>query len=99
MNQFTEKCSREVGCTEAVADRVIGIFLENVAKELSQGNTVDLGADFGVFSTRLREPHLAENSLRTPKDSRYKVIFREGKGLKKLLKVKPSDQSEKQALS
>lgn len=91
MNQFAEKCSHEAGCTETVAEKVIEIFLEEVAEELSQGNTVDLGADFGVFSTRLREAHLAQNSPRTAKDSRYKVVFREGRGLRKRLKIKSGD--------
>lgn len=70
MKPFAEKCSHEAGCTETVEEKVIEIFLKEVAEELSQGNTVDLGADFGVFSTRLREAHLAQNSPRTAKDSR-----------------------------
>lgn len=91
MNQFAEKCSHEAGCTEIVAEKVIQVFLECVGEELSQGNTVDLGVEFGVFSTRLREAHLAQNSPRTAKDRRYKVVFREGRGLKKRLKVISDD--------
>lgn len=91
MKQFAERCSREAGCKESVAEKVIETFLESIAEELSQGNTVDLGADFGVFSTRLREAHLAENSPRTEKGSRYKVVFREGRELRKRLKISPGD--------
>lgn len=89
MKEFAEKCSRKVGCPEAVAEKVIEVFLESVAEELAQGNTVDLGVNFGVFSTRLREAHLAQDSPRTGKSSRYKIVFREGRGLRKRLKVNP----------
>lgn len=91
MKQFAERCSREAGCKESVAEKVIEIFLECIAEELSQGNPVDLGAEFGVFTTRLREAHLAHNSPRTAKDSRYKVVFREGRELRKRLKIKSGD--------
>lgn len=47
---FAEKCSREAGCPESVAEKVIEIFPKGIAEKLSQGNTVDHGADFGVFS-------------------------------------------------
>lgn len=89
MKQLAEKCSRKAGCPEAVAEKVIEIFLESIAEELSQGNTVDLGVNFGVFSIRLREVHLAEDSPRTGKSNRYKVVFREGRELRKRLKVNP----------
>lgn len=87
MNQYIEICSQKTGYAETVVEQVVAAFLDSIVSELSQGNTVDLGSEFGVFSTRLRESHLADNSPRTPKDSRYKVVFREGKGLQKRLKV------------
>lgn len=87
MNQYIEICSQKTGCEETIVEQVVAAFLDSIVSELSQGNTVDLGPEFGVFSTRLRESHLADNSPQTPKDSRYKVVFREGKGLQKRLKV------------
>ena len=59
MNWLAKNCSHEDGCTEIVAEKVIEIFLEDVAEALSQGNIADLG----VFSTLLREAYLAENSI------------------------------------
>lgn len=87
MNQYIEMCSRKAGCEEAEAEQIVKAFLDTIVDELSQGNTVDLGPEFGVFSARLRESHLTDNSPRAPKDSHYKVVFREGKGMQKRLKV------------
>ncbi len=69
-------------------ENVIAAFLAEITGKLSQGHTVDLGEEFGVFSVRLQTDYLAENSPRNPKDSRYKVIFRENNGMKRRLKVK-----------
>ena len=87
MNEYIKRCSQKTGCEEATAEQVVKAFLDTIVEELSQGNTVDLGPEFGVFSARLRESHLADNSPRTPKDSHYKVVFREGRGMQKRLKV------------
>lgn len=88
MNQLVQQCSIKTGYEETVVENVIAAFLTGITGELSQGHTVDLGEDFGVFSAKLRTDHLAENSPRNPKDSRYKVVFRENNGMKRQLKVK-----------
>lgn len=87
MEKLLQECSDVTGYKKQMVDDVIKTFLEEVVDELSQGHAVDLGKEFGVFGVKLRESHLAENSPRTPKDSRYKVFFREGKDMKKRLKV------------
>lgn len=75
------------GADRQTAEKIVSVFLDRITEELSKGGAVDLGEDFGKFSVKLRTNHLAENSPRTPKDSRYKVVFRENKGMKKRLKV------------
>lgn len=86
MEEILERCIRETSCANGEAEEIIHIFLEMIVEELSLGHSVDLGEEVGEFSVRLRESHLADNSPRTPKESRYKVVFREGSGMKKRLK-------------
>lgn len=62
-------------------------FLGKITEELSQGNNVDFGDAFGSFSVKLRASHLTDNSPRTPKDDHYKVIFRDGKGMRQRLRL------------
>ncbi len=87
MKEILEQCKTETGYSMEDIEKIVGVFLDTVTDELSQGHTVDLGSDFGEFSVRLRESKLNVNSPRTPKDSHYKVLFREGNGMKKRLKV------------
>ena len=87
MKELIKHCSQTTEYEEIVVENIITQFLAEIANELSAGHTVDLGEDFGTFSVKLRTNHLAENSPRTPKDSRYKVVFRENRGLKQRLKV------------
>lgn len=87
MEEMLEYCSEVTGCDEKVVEKVVDAFLDKIVEELSQGNSVDLGKEFGIFSAKLRTSHLQEGSPRTPKDSRYKVVFRENSGMKRRLKV------------
>lgn len=87
MRDLLQRCSEKTGYEEAAVEYIITEFLSEITSELSKGNTVDLGEDFGVFSVKLRTDHLTENSPRTPKGSRYKVTFRENNGMKQRLKV------------
>ncbi len=86
-NQLIASSAAAADCSREQAGQVLDAILENMANALASGQTVDLGERFGVFEPRLREAHLAPGSPRTPKDSRYKVVFREGKQLRKRLKV------------
>lgn len=94
MNEMLEYCSRTTGYEEQVVEKVVDTFLSKIVDELSHGNSVDLGREFGKFSTKLRTSHLQENSPRTPKDSRYKVVFRENSGMKKRLKIMENNGEE-----
>ena len=78
---------RKAGCGREQAEQIIALFLSEIVEELAQGHKVDLGPEFGVFSVKLRTGAAAEGSPRTPKDSRYKVIFRENSGMRKQLKI------------
>lgn len=87
MERLWEQCCSAAGCSKETARKVVDAFLECITDTLSQGESVDLGKDFGVFTVKLRTPHLQENSPRTPKAKRYKVIFRENSGMKQRLKL------------
>ena len=87
MKEILDRCRAETDCSPEDIEKIVGVFLNTVTDELSQGHTVDLGPEFGEFSVRLREQKLNANSPRVPKDSHYKVVFREGSGMKKRLKV------------
>lgn len=88
LDNLLERCSRKAGCRREQAEQIIALFLSEIVEELAQGHKVDLGPEFGVFSVKLRTGAAAEGSPRTPKDSRYKVIFRENSGMRKQLKIK-----------
>lgn len=87
MEEVLKYCSEVTGCEEQIVQKVVDAFLDKIVDELAQGNSVDLGKEFGMFTTKLRTSCRQENSPRTPKDSRYKVIFRENSGMKKRLKI------------
>lgn len=93
LEELLQACGEETGCGPEMADRIVTCFLNRLVEELAMGQTVDLGREFGVFSVKLRTAHLAENSPRTPKDSHYKVVFREGNGMAKKLKVSASGRN------
>lgn len=89
MQELIRRCSAETGQPPQQVEQTVAAFLNMVTQELSRGNTVDMGKDFGKFIPRLREDKLAENSPRTKaKDPHYKVIFRENSGMRQKLKVK-----------
>ncbi len=87
MDRLLQLCSNETGYGKQEVEAIIGCFLDKISQELSEGHTVDLGACFGVFSVKLHTGTLQEGSPRTPKDSRYRVIFRENNGLRQRLKL------------
>lgn len=87
MKEILKRCQEETGCSMEDVERVVCVFLNSIADELTNEHVVDLGSDFGEFSVRLRESKYSANSPRTPKDAHYKVVFREGNRLKKRLKV------------
>lgn len=57
-------------------------------KTLKDGESIDLGEDFGKLAVKKREYKLNENSPKTPKDSVYIVSFKESSVFKKELKIK-----------
>ena len=87
MEKILQYCSEETGYKQQEVETIIGCFLDKISQELSEGHTVDLGACFGIFSVKLRTGALQEGSPRTPKDSRYRVVFREGDHLRQRLKL------------
>lgn len=86
MEDLLRRCSMAAGCEISMTEAVVQSFLAGIAEELSKGNSVDLGENFGTFIVKLRDGKPQEGSPRTPKEARYKVVFRENRGLKKKLK-------------
>lgn len=97
MEELLQYCSAETGCEKAEVEAVIRAFLDKIVEELSQGNTVDLGDDFGIFSVSLRTGDSQKGSPRTPKASRYRTFFRENKGMRRRLKLTP-EQADREAV-
>lgn len=87
MEKILEACCADTGFEKSVVEAVTRSFLKQIADELVTGNSVDLGTDFGILLSKLRVPHQSEQSVRTPKDSRYKVVFKESAVLRQRLKV------------
>lgn len=85
MERILQYCGEETGYKQQ--ESIIDCILDKISRELSDGHTVDLGTCFGIFNIKLRTGTLQEGSLRTPKDSRYRMIFREGGHLRKRLKL------------
>lgn len=98
LKELLQNCSEATGVTEAQAEAVIRTFLDGIVSQLSKGKTVDLGDDFGVFTAQLRTGEVREGSPRSPKASRYRVFFRENKGMRKKLKLPTEDAAEKEAV-
>ena len=93
MEELFQYCADRTGLEKSEVEAVINVFLDKIVETLSQGNTVDLGDDFGVFTVKLRTGSVPETSPRTPKASSYRTIFRENKGMRRRLKV-PGDTAE-----
>ncbi len=87
MEKLLQYCSMATGYEQQTVAVIVNSFLDKIAQELSEGNTIDLGENFGTFSVKLRTGAVQPGSPRTPKDSRYRVVFRENNGLKKRLKL------------
>lgn len=87
MEELLRYCSNETGYDRQVVDEVVNVFLEKIVQELSEGNEVNLGENFGIFKVKLRTENMQENSPRTPKAKRYRAIFRENNGMRKRLKI------------
>ncbi len=98
MKELLQNCSKATGVTEAQAEAVIRTFLADIVSQLSKGNTVDLGDDFGIFTAQLRTGEVRDGSPRSPKASRYRVFFRENKGMRKKLKLPVGGEIEKEAV-
>lgn len=71
---------------DTVSD-VLDNLLIDMRDAFERGQCVDLGADFGRFSVKFNKGYCNMNSPRTPKASRYTVVFRSANDLKKKLRV------------
>jgi nucleoid DNA-binding protein len=92
LEELLQHCCQETGADRETVEKVVNTFLDGIVSELSQGNTVNLGEDFGTFSAAFRDGgNVQANSPRTPKQSRYLTVFRENKGMKRRMVI-PAEQ-------
>ena len=94
MEELFQYCTAQTGLEKNEVEAVIDVFLDKIVEELSRGNTVDLGDDFGVFTVKLRVGSVPEGSPRTPKASRYRAVFRENKGMRRRLKLSENKEGK-----
>lgn len=89
MEELLKYCSWVSGYEKQAVEAVRDSFLDKIMQEVSQGPSVDLGEGLGVFSVKMRTGYEAiqKNSPRAPKDSRYRILFRENNGLKKKMEL------------
>jgi nucleoid DNA-binding protein len=87
LEELLQRCTQRTGYTDDVVEHVIDTFLDEISSELSKGKDVNLGENFGRFIVRLPKGNVCEASSKTPKLRHYKAFFREGKALKKRLRL------------
>jgi nucleoid DNA-binding protein len=74
---------------------ILDDLLSHMQTAFEKGQCVDLGADFGRFSVKLSEGYRNLDSPRTPRPSRYTVVFKSASALKKRLQKPTGDFGEK----
>ncbi len=79
-----DRIASETGHRRADVKGIVQAFLDNVIKELSEGNRLEF-RDFGVFETRERAARVAQNPRtleRVPVPARNTVKFKVGRLMK-----------------
>ena len=58
--ELCERIAANAGCSQVTAKAVVHRFMDEIEKELANGNRIEL-RDFGVLGTRVRAAHSARN--------------------------------------
>jgi len=79
-----DRIAAKTGQSRAVVKRIVQAFLDNVIRELSDGNRLEF-RDFGVFETRDRGPRMAQNPKtleQVPVPAKRTIRFKAGRLMK-----------------
>jgi integration host factor subunit beta len=79
-----DRIAEETGQKRTAVKTIVQSFLENVIRELSEGNRLEF-RDFGVFEIRERAPRIAQNPKtleRVPVPAKKTVKFKVGRLMK-----------------
>lgn len=91
--ELIDRIADREGCKRIVVKRIIQTFLDEIIRELGDGNRLEF-RDFGVFETRVRAARTAQNPKtldRVPVPSKRTVKFKIGR----LMKAKLGDQADR----
>lgn len=82
--ELIDRIAEHEGCKRIVVKRIIQTFLDEIVRELGEGNRLEF-RDFGVFETRVRAARTAQNPKtldRVPVPSKRTVKFKIGRLMK-----------------
>ena len=92
-----DRIAEETNQKRTVVKATVQSFLDNVIRELSDGNRLEF-RDFGVFELRDRAPRMAQNPRtleRVPVPAKKTVKFKVGRLMRDALEDKSSPDSAK----
>jgi integration host factor subunit beta len=91
--ELIDRIADREGCKRIVVKRIVQTFLDEIIKELGDGNRLEF-RDFGVFETRVRAARTAQNPKtldRVPVPSKRTVKFKIGR----LMKARLGDNADR----
>ena len=92
-----DRIADETNQKRTVVKKTVQSFLDNVIRELSNGNRLEF-RDFGVFELRERAPRMAQNPRtleRVPVPAKKTVKFKVGRLMKEAIEIEGKDEVEK----
>ena len=92
-----DRIAEETNQKRTVVKKTVQSFLDNVIRELSEGNRLEF-RDFGVFELRERAPRMAQNPRtleRVPVPAKKTVKFKVGRLMKEAIEVKGETEGAK----
>ena len=91
-NEMLHKISEETGLAPEQVEQVYLSLVHTMSDTLSHGEEIVLIPELGIFAPRLwNNPGRNENSQRTRLEARYKIRFRPGKEMEKMLRLPQED--------
>ncbi|MBM44429.1 MAG: transcriptional regulator [Phycisphaerae bacterium] len=92
-----DRIAEETNQKRTVVKKTVQSFLDNVIRELSEGNRLEF-RDFGVFELRERAPRMAQNPRtleRVPVPAKKTVKFKVGRLMKEAIEIKGETEGAK----
>ena len=92
-----DRIAEETNQKRTVVKKTVQSFLDNVIRELSEGNRLEF-RDFGVFELRERAPRMAQNPRtleRVPVPAKKTVKFKVGRLMKEAIEIEGKTEGAK----